>query len=288
MTEIINATGAYPPLQPPAVGAPIDKIAAALAKAQSCLSNPERNREVTVISKKNPGVRYTFKYATLDRIIDHVRKPLTDNGLWFTQTLETADGGKYKLVTTLLHESGQFIRSETPLLVEESSNQAFGSALTYMRRYALTAMLGIAADEDDDTNRADGNTIKGAKNVEGKTTKPDLSDVRGDGHQSPSSAATPNAPASDIQNAIGPFIIYDLQGEATMECADVRGFLTELGAKVKENALLWGTNHHTVEWMEKEYPNQKVPGGKDDIEKWTRKLRLLAKAGQRDTPTEAV
>ena len=148
MTEIIDVTG---------------KIAAALAKAQSVISNPEKNREVTVkgVTKTGKEFNYTFKYTTLDRIIETVRKPLTDNGLWFTQTLENADGGRYKLVTALWHESGQSIRSETPLLVDGATNQAFGSALTYMRRYALAAMLGIASDEDDDANQADGNQSDG-------------------------------------------------------------------------------------------------------------------------------
>ena len=138
-----------------------DKLAEALAKAQADITSPARNREVTVMKKA--GGSYKFRYATLDSIIDHVRPHLTANGLWFVQTLENGDG-KYRLVTTLLHASGQSIRSETPILLEkEVDNQVFGSALTYMRRYALTALLGIAADEDDDANTADGNTIKEAK-----------------------------------------------------------------------------------------------------------------------------
>lgn len=138
----------------------IDKIAAALAAAQAQITSPPRNREVTVKTKVGNG--YAFKYATLDAIIDHVRKPLTDNGIWFVQTLANGDG-KYRLVTTLTHSSGQSITSETPLLLSGSGNQEFGSALTYMRRYALTAMLGIAADEDDDANQADGNNVEDMK-----------------------------------------------------------------------------------------------------------------------------
>lgn len=138
-------------------GPAIDKIALALAKAQAKITNPERNREVTV--KTKTGSSYKFKYATLDAIIDHIRPHLTENGLWFTQTLANGDG-RYKLITTLVHESGQSISSETPLLVQGQGNQEFGSALTYMRRYALTALLGIAADEDDDANAADGNTVE--------------------------------------------------------------------------------------------------------------------------------
>ena len=133
----------------------INDLAAALAKAQAAIESPPRNRTVKVSMKT--GGSYEFAYATLDAIIDAVRKPLTDNGLWFTQTLANGEGGKYRLVTTLLHSSGQYVQSETPLLQTEAGNQAFGSALTYMRRYALTAMLGVAADEDDDGNAAEGN-----------------------------------------------------------------------------------------------------------------------------------
>lgn len=151
----------------------LDKLGEALAKAQVAMTNPPRNREVEVTGETQSGTKYKykFKYATLDAIIDHVRKPLTDNGLWFVQTIEGGDGGS-KLVTTLLHSSGQSIRSETPLLAEKKGNQGFGSALTYMRRYALTAMLGIAADEDDDANAADGNTITESREREKPKSEP--------------------------------------------------------------------------------------------------------------------
>ena len=145
-------------------------LIAALAKAQSVMTSPPRNREVTVMMKS--GGTYSFRYATLDHIIEAIRKPLTDNGLWFSQVLESDEGGKYRLITRLLHESGGSIESRTPLLVENTGNQAFGSALTYMRRYALTALLGIAADEDDDANAAEGNTVKQASNGNGARKPP--------------------------------------------------------------------------------------------------------------------
>lgn len=147
----------------------IDKLAEALAKAQAAITSPPRNREVSVKGETKAGKEftYTFKYATLDGIIDHVRAALTENGLWFTQTLANGDG-KYRLVTRLLHSSGQWVAGETPLFVKpnkygEVTNQEFGSALTYMKRYALAAMLGVAADEDDDANAADGNTVESSK-----------------------------------------------------------------------------------------------------------------------------
>lgn len=135
----------------------IGALTEALAKAQAVMTSPSRNREVTVARKS--GGSYKFKYATLDHILESVRKPLTDNGLWFTQTLANGDG-KYRLVTTLMHTSGEWVESEQPLFLTDQSNQAFGSALTYAKRYALAGMLGIAADEDDDANHADGNTVK--------------------------------------------------------------------------------------------------------------------------------
>lgn len=146
-----------PPITLTPVTAETDKIYAAIVKAQSGIAMPSRNRQVSV--KTKTGGTYTFAYATLDHIIEQIRKPLTSNGLWFVQTLEEDAGGKFKLVTTVIHESGQAIASRTPLLVEEKNNQQFGSALTYMRRYALTAILGIAAEDDDDSNFADGNKI---------------------------------------------------------------------------------------------------------------------------------
>lgn len=137
--------------------AEIDKIAGALAKAQAAFTNPPRNREVLVKSDRGS---YTFAYATFDAILDVVRKPLTDNAISYTQSVELGEDGKPRLVTTLMHGSGQWIESVLPLHVERPGNQAFGSALTYAKRYALTALLGIAADEDDDANGADGNGIE--------------------------------------------------------------------------------------------------------------------------------
>jgi hypothetical protein len=135
----------------------IAQLAKALASAQAEITNPQKNREVTVSTKT--GGSYKFKYATLDGILDAVRPALTKNGLWFVQTLANGDG-KYRLETTLMHESGEWVQSEQPLFVSDATNQAFGSALTYAKRYALTGMLGIAADEDDDGNGADGNHIR--------------------------------------------------------------------------------------------------------------------------------
>ncbi len=143
----------------------INELALALAKAQGAMQNPVKNKKVSVRTKT--GGTYEFEYADLAAILDAVKKPLSDNLLGYVQLLgqtTNAEGAtKYVLHTRLMHGSGQWIESITPLLVQEQGSQAFGSALTFMRRYALSAMLGIAADSDDDANTAEGNEAKVAE-----------------------------------------------------------------------------------------------------------------------------
>jgi hypothetical protein len=127
-------------------------IAAALAKAQSQFPTITRDKTVTVTTKA--GGSYSFKYAPLDSILAAVRKPLSDNGLALVQLLDHES-----LVTMLIHESGASLSGRTAL-IQTSDIQALGSAITYLRRYAIQALLGIAAEEDDDGNRAAGNTVK--------------------------------------------------------------------------------------------------------------------------------
>ena len=124
-------------------------LAAALAKAQSAFAPVTRSKTVKVTTKT--GGSYTFSYAPLDTVLDAVRKPLADNGLALVQLL---DG--QALVTLLIHESGAQLEGRTPI---PGSNdvQGYGSAITYLRRYAIQALLGIAAEDDDDGNRAAGN-----------------------------------------------------------------------------------------------------------------------------------
>lgn len=133
----------------------ISELTTALAAAQGEMDNPRRNKTVTVRTKA--GGTYQFSYADFAACLSSIRAPLAKNGLCFTQTVEQLDG-KFRLETVLWHASGQFISSVYPLMVEEAGSQSFGSALTYMKRYALCAMLGLAADDDDDANAGEGNT----------------------------------------------------------------------------------------------------------------------------------
>jgi hypothetical protein len=264
MSEAMNSSSVgggtfYPPA--PAVPSGIGALATALAKAQAGMVNPPRNREVEVKTKS--GGSYKFKYATLDAIIDAIRKPLTDNGLWFTQTLENGDG-KYRLVTTLLHSSGQSLRSETPLLLQDAGNQAFGSALTYMRRYALTAMLGVAADEDDDGNAADGNEAKVKQGTSAAISGP-IGQL---------------GPKNDQVESLS-LEWFDTSGAQTRKIRGAEAYLTELYDAVKNVTGMFDSNEHTLAWLEREYGTAKVGKKGKSVAQAAKDIRLLydAKTG---------
>lgn len=136
----------------PTIGA----LAVALAKAQG--EFPAINKDRTVQVKSDKG-SYKFSYATLDEITDKTRPALLKNGLVCVQMLAHL-GVRPVLVTRLLHESGEWLEGTAPLAADGKNPQQFGSAITYVRRYALSAMLGVTAEEDDDGNAAVGNHVQ--------------------------------------------------------------------------------------------------------------------------------
>lgn len=127
----------------------------ALSKAQG--EFPAVPRDKTVRVRTKTGGEYSFNYAPLDSVLGHLRPVLVKHGLAITQLLDEGPS----LTTMLLHSSGEFLASSMPLpLTAGMSAQEIGSAVTYMRRYAIVALLGIATEEDDDGNHAAGNTVK--------------------------------------------------------------------------------------------------------------------------------
>ena len=136
----------------------LGELIGALSQAQAEFRPIEKNKTVDVMTRT--GGTYRFRYATLDAILEAVRKPLADHGLAITQLI-TLRNGIPILQTLLLHQSGQWVSSEVQIvLTGAGGNQEFGSALSYMRRYAISAILNIASQEDDDANIADGNHIQ--------------------------------------------------------------------------------------------------------------------------------
>ena len=125
---------------------PMGEIATALAKCQAELTNPPKTKTA------NAG-KYSYRYADLAEIIDHVRPVMTKHGLAFVQMVTVIEERNF-LVSRLLHTSGQYLESVYPL-PRQAGSQEMGSAITYARRYSLCALLGIAAEEDDDGQKAE-------------------------------------------------------------------------------------------------------------------------------------
>lgn len=110
--------------------------------------------EISSIGKSKQA--YGYKYATLDSLIDMLRSVLPKHGLWFMQ-MPTRCDGKSILTTRVFHNSGEWIEdsiemTDTELSGKTNDTQKVGASITYFRRYALSAIFGVAADEDVDGN----------------------------------------------------------------------------------------------------------------------------------------
>ena len=143
----------------------MEQIAQALNKFQSNL--PEVKLDATVKVQTKAGGSYNFKYATYANIVKTVLPPLIENDMAFTQTF-----GDGCLITSLFHISGESIVSKIPINLDGCTMQEIGSRISYLKRYSLSAILGIVAEEDDDANIADGNSYqKQPRKTTQKTTQ---------------------------------------------------------------------------------------------------------------------
>ena len=120
-------------------------LAGALAKAQL---------QIEPASKNATNPHFRSHYADLASIWDACRGPLNTNGLSIVQFPCDGDVGRTGLCTMLLHSSGEFISEVVTTRSQKDDPQGLGSALTYLRRYALAAVVGVTATEDDDGNAA--------------------------------------------------------------------------------------------------------------------------------------
>src|SRR5262252_8624342 len=129
----------------------IGTIAAALAKAQAQLVNPEKSLIGTIRSDQTAGAERSFRYAPLSSGLDIVRKTLSQHEIATVQTT-SIDGGIVRLTTVLAHASGEWIASDWPVcpISETAAPHRMGAALTYARRYALFTLVGIAGEDDLD------------------------------------------------------------------------------------------------------------------------------------------
>lgn len=123
----------------------INELAAALAKAQGTMRGALKDSD-------NPF--FKSKYADLASVVDAIRESFSANGLSYVQTVEPTEKNEAKVGTIICHSSGQWIDCGCVAVpVSKADAQGFGSAITYARRYGLSAAAGVAP-EDDDGNAA--------------------------------------------------------------------------------------------------------------------------------------
>jgi hypothetical protein len=131
----------------------IGALAAALAKAQAEIANPEKSLTATIASPFPREGSRTFRYAPLSSGLDLVRKCLGQHEIATVQTTAIdRDSGLIRLTTTLVHASGEWVSSDWPVcpVSETAAPHRLGAALTYARRYALFTLVGIAGEDDLD------------------------------------------------------------------------------------------------------------------------------------------
>ena len=132
----------------------INELATALAKAQGSM-------RFAIKDANNPF--FKSKYADLSSVVEAIRDALASNGLSYMQHLHQSEKHEVCVETVILHASGQWISCGTVAIpVNKNDAQGFGSALTYARRYSLSAAVGVVAD-DDDGNAATASTPKQAQ-----------------------------------------------------------------------------------------------------------------------------
>src|SRR3982074_415141 len=131
----------------------IGAIAAALAKAQGELINPEKSLTATIHSPFPRETDRTFRHASLSSGLDIVRKALGKHEIATVQTTAIdTEAGLIRLTTVLAHSSGEWVSPDWPVcpVSETAAPHKMGAALTYARRYALFTLVGIAGEDDLD------------------------------------------------------------------------------------------------------------------------------------------
>jgi hypothetical protein len=187
----------------------IGTIAAALAKAQAQLVNPEKSLVGTIPSDGPNAPERAFRYASLSSGLDIVRKTLSQHEIATVQTTSIdATSGIVRLNTVLAHASGEWIASDWPVcpISETATPHRMGAALTYARRYALFTLVGIAGEDDLDAP----DLLAPAPSTLSKAPKRD-SRTGGNGG---SHGATIRAVRSDHSNSAGAGACYNNLSDA--------------------------------------------------------------------------
>jgi len=140
----------------------LKELSQALAQFQTLVSDIKKDGHVDVLTRE--GKKYSYDYATLENLLGQVRKLLAQQGLSITQHIEGECNKSVRITTLLLHNSGQWLQSSLDLMVEEMRGkgwiQSVGATISYGRRYALMAILGITQSEESPEDEGEGDIKK--------------------------------------------------------------------------------------------------------------------------------
>lgn len=216
----------------------IAQLATALAAAQA---------EIKSASKDKDNPHFRSKYADLASVWDACRDAITKHGLAVSQTIATSDNREVHVATVLLHKSGEWIKDTLTVPAVQATPQAIGSAITYARRYALAAIVGVAPDDDDDGHAATRGTPRPEVNHFEEAKAKQLADMqaRADALKVSASAAAAST-AEDLKmrytgmraqlvKLFGEPRTRTLMKEFTDECGtDREGILTKMREAIAE------------------------------------------------------
>ena len=238
----------------------ITQISAALAKAQKDFKTPKRTKKAMVTQTRG------YNYADLQDVYDAVRDPLANNGLAITH-LTQEFGGQVELVTMLIHESGEWFRSIYPVKAKAERPQEMGSAMTYARRYTVSALLGIASEEDDDAQSAQ-EASRSAGSDTGQREAIQELDRR---HEARQPDLGPDLTLMNPETG-------EIEATWKRDLGGVRNFMRNLDMACEHSSLYWRVNGQEAKALAKKRPNVKV----DDEELTAMVDRLEAQYGVQD------
>ncbi len=223
----------------------ITQISAALAKAQKDFKTPTKTKTASVYSKRT-NKTFTYKYADLEDVMKCVRAPLADNGLAVTH-LTQEFAGQVELVTMLIHESGEWFRSIYPVKADAERPQEMGSAMTYARRYSVSALLGIASEEDDDAQSAQ-EASRSAGSDTGQREAIQELDRR---HEASQADLGPDLTLMNPDTG-------EIQGTWKRNLGGVRDFMRQLDRACVHSSLYWRVNGQEAKALAEKKPAIKV------------------------------
>ena len=251
-------------------------LAAALAKAQAALVNPEKSLTATIRSGRAGEGERSFRYAPLASGLDIVRKALGQHEIATIQTTAVDPTTRVVNLTTMLaHSSGEWISSDWPVcpLADLASPQRMGAALTYARRYALFTLVGIAGEDDLDapdlpTPTSLGKTAEAPKRPDERLNEnlqfPILNDLNGRGHRPARKASAPML-SGDASAALRECLVKEVSNLQSHESATAwakvalasKNQLSKADANLVEDSF----ERRLSELIQSELANVPVEGG---------------------------